>query len=115
MTNLREETLEIIENTKHSLSQVDEYYIDIGRYKKQGYIYENMVEQIILSGKSSEELLSEKELNFEYDESLVYPSIDGWISFKDGSWLRRIYDYDVNYNYWEYNQCPKLSQYLKIS
>ncbi len=109
MTNLREETLKIIESIKHDLSQVDEYYIDANRYTNKGYFCEDYIENIILSGKSSEELLSEKELNFEYDESISCPSIDGWISFKDGSWLQRIYDYKVNCSYWDYFKCPKLS------
>ena len=114
--NLLQETLDAIELSSKKVSDIKEYYIEIDKsFQNERYVPKSNKTVAILKGSSGESLIQESELNLEYDDCSGHQYIEGWISFTDNSWLHRAYSSECVEEGWEYIECPKLSQYLKIS
>lgn len=106
--NLLQETLVAIELNEKKISDIKEYCIEIDKsFQNERYVPKSNKTVVILEGSSWEGLINEPELNLEYDDCSGYQYIEGWISFKDHSWLQRMYEQEYGEEGWEYFKCPK--------
>lgn len=96
------EILEAIKLCNKEISDIKEYSIEIGSINMSGFI--DRVQNV--EGVSGDSLLSEPDLNT--DIRAVDIRQQGWISFKDNSWLQKYYRYREYDEKWEYIECPAL-------
>ncbi len=108
--NLLQETLDAIELSKKEVSDIEEYYIEIDKsFQNERYVPRSNENVLIIEGSFGTNLVKEPELNLEYDDCSGSGGqyIEGWISFKDNSWLQRTYISEYGEEGWEYFKCPK--------
>ncbi len=120
MINLLEETIHKIKDIGLKTSQIKEYCMNITPPDVDNQYDPDRT--VMIHGIGEENLLNDPNFNLDYEEELEYQIVDGWISFEDGSWLQRDSEYqdeddrredNTIYEYWAYNRCPKLIDYIR--
>ncbi len=107
--NLLQETIEAIEYLNKDINDIQEYCIEIDQsFESIKYVPKSNKTTTIVKGSSGENLIKEQKLNLEYDAYSGNMYIEGWISFKDSSWLQREFIQEYQEEYWAYYTCPKL-------
>ena len=91
LVNLKDETLKCIVDIGYSLDDVLGLHIEAYR--------DGESEKFVIDDVSDFD-----KLDFYYDCSYGFQLVDGWIVFKDKSWLERD-EYDGS-EWWEYRKCP---------
>lgn len=119
MINLLEETIDKIKQIGLNISDINEYYMSITPPDNNN---DYDPDKTVLIYGTGENLINESVINIDYEENLEFQMVEGWISFKDGSWIERDSEYQDEddrrednsiYEYWVHNKCPKISDCIK--
>jgi len=101
MQNFKEETMDRL-----GLIQVKEFSLRVTLHLEKTVLPEIWKNKCSNTYMYSGTELDLKNLDFDYNEGFGNQVIDGWISFKDNSWIER-WEYDGSEG-WCYKECPTL-------
>lgn len=106
--NALAELLEELSCHNQNLGSISEYHILFSPREKGFTDYRHNE----IKGVNVKNL--ENFLDMEYETDINFQKLHGWISFKDGSWLERFFDF--NMEHWVYARRPTIEndrEYLK--
>lgn len=98
--NALTELLEEMSCHNQNMGGISEYHVLFS--PRENGVIDRRHEEI--KGTSGENL--RKFLDMEYETDINFQKLHGWVSFNDGSWLERFFDF--NTEYWAYMRRPTI-------